>query len=194
MTVVRILRRGGGGQTFTRPSADRGTFIRTASTVAALAVAAILQTSATPFFPVLGIRTDLVLVFVAVWATVARGSRILFWAFAAGLFLDFISGTPAGVNMLALTLAAYAAALGGAGMFRTKLPWALVAVASGTLVYYPVTMILLAMHGFAMAWPSAVTTTLPLAVAVNLAAAVVLYWPISFLERLTRGRRPYRIL
>ena len=192
--MVRILRRGGGGQTFTRPSADRGTVIRTVSTLAALALAAILQTSATPFFPVLGIRTDLVLVFIAVWATVARGSRILFWAFAAGLFLDFISGTPAGVNVLALTLVAYVATLGGAGMFRANLPWALAAVAIGTLVYYPVTMILLAVHGFAVPWTSAFTTTLPLAVVVNVAATLVLYWPISRLERLTRGRRPYRIL
>jgi rod shape-determining protein MreD len=154
----------------------------------------ILQTSAMPFFPVLGIRADLVLIFIAIWATVARGTRILFWAVAAGLFLDLSSGTPTGTNMMALTLAAYVAAMGGAGMFRTNLPWALAAVASGTLVYYPISMILLAAQGFAVPWGSAFTTTLPLAIAVNLAAALALYWPITLLERLTRGRRPYRIL
>ena len=31
-------------------------------------------------------------------------------------------------------------------------------------------------------------------VVVPLAAALALYWPITLLERLTRGRRPYRIL
>ncbi len=191
--MARLMPGGWGGSTFTRPAPDRGTAIRTLLTLAAIVSAAILQTSATPFFPVLGIRADLVLIFVAVWATVARGLRILFWAFAAGLFLDLSSGTPTGTNTLAITVAAYVAALGGAGMFRTNLPWALAAVASGTLVYYPITMILLSSHGFAIPWASAVTSTLPLAVAVNLATTLALYWPISLLERLTRGRRAYRI-
>ena len=79
-------------------------------------------------------------------------------------------------------------------MFRTKLPWALAAVATATLVYYPITMILLVTHGFAVPWVSAITGTLPLAVVVNVAATLILYWPIALLERLTRGRRPYRIL
>ena len=183
-----------GGSTFTKPSPDRGTVIRTLLTMVTLVSMTILQTSAMPFFPVLGIRADLVLIFIAIWATVARGTRILFWAVAAGLFLDLSSGTPTGTNMMALTLAAYVAAMGGAGMFRTNLPWALAAVASGTLVYYPISMILLAAQGFAVPWGSAFTTTLPLAIAVNLAAALALYWPITLLERLTRGRRPYRIL
>lgn len=183
-----------GGSTFTRPSPDRGTVIRTLLTMVTLVSMTILQTSAMPFFPVLGIRADLVLIFIAIWATVARGTRILFWAVAAGLFLDLSSGTPTGTNMMALTLAAYVAAMGGAGMFRTNLPWALAAVASGTLVYYPISMILLAAQGFAVPWGSAFTTTLPLAIAVNLAATLALYWPITLLERLTRGRRPYRIL
>lgn len=183
-----------GGPTFTRPSPDRGTVIRTLLTVATLVSLTILQTSAMPFFPVLGIRADLVLIFIAIWATIARGTRILFWAVAAGLFLDLSSGTPTGTNMMALTLAAYVAAMGGAGMFRTNLPWALAAVASGTLVYYPISMILLAAQGFSVPWGSAFTTTLPLAIAVNLAVALALYWPIALLERLTRGRRPYRIL
>ncbi len=192
--MARLMGSRLGRRTFTRPSPDRGTVLRTLLTVATVVIMTILQTSATPFFPVLGIRADLVLVFIAVWATVARGTRILFWAVAAGLLLDFSSGAPTGTNMMALTLVAYVAAMGGAGMFRTNLTWALAAVASGTLVYYPITMILLAMHGFAVPWVTAVTTTLPLAVAVNLGATLALYWPIALMERLTRGRRPYRIL
>lgn len=192
--MASLLRRGGVAPAFTRPSPDRGTILRSVLTLFAILFVAVLQTSATPFFPILGIRPDLPLIFIAVWATVARGSRILLWAFAMGFFLDVISGTPTGTNMLAFTLAAYLASLGGAGMFRTNLPWALVAVASGTLVLYPVTMVMLATRGFAIPWFSAVTTTMTLAIIVNLGATLVLYWPISLLERLTRGRRPYRIL
>ena len=192
--MASLLRRTGGLPSFTRPSPDRGSVLRTILTLFAIFALAILQTSATPYFPVFGMRPDLPLIFIAVWATVARGSRVLLWAFALGFLLDVVSGTPTGTNMLAIILAAYVATLGGAGMFRTNLPWSLAAVAAGTLVFYPTSMVILAACGFTILWLTALTNTLALAVVVNLGATLVLYWPISLLERLTRDRRPYRIL
>jgi rod shape-determining protein MreD len=191
--MASLLRRTGGLPSFTRPSPDRGSVLRTILTLFVIFALAILQTSATPYFPIFGIRPDLPLIFIAVWATVARSSRVLLWAFALGFLLDVVSGTPTGTNMLAITFAAYVATLGGAGMFRTNLPWSLAAVATGTLVFYPTSMVILAVQGFAIPWLSALTNTLALAIIVNLGATLVLYWPISLLERLTRGRRPYRI-
>lgn len=179
---------------FMRPATDRGTAVRTMMTLGVILVAALLQTSATPFFPIFGIRADLVLIFLAVWANVARESRILIWAFFAGLILDLASGTPSGTNTMALTAGAYVAVLGGSGIFRTNLPWSLAAVAISTLIYYPITLVLLQSHGFSVPWGRTLSTTIPLAIIVNLLATFALYWPITLLEGMTRGKRPYRIL
>jgi rod shape-determining protein MreD len=179
---------------FMRPATEKGTALRTMMTLGVILVAALLQTSATPFFPIFGIRVDLVLIFLAVWANVSRESRILVWAFSAGLILDLASGTPSGTNTLALTAGAYVAALGRSGLFRTNVPWSLAAVAVSTLIYYPITMILLQSHGFSVSWGRTLSTTIPLATIVNVLATLVLYWPITLLERFTRGKRPYRIL
>ncbi len=152
-----------------------------------------LQSSLSSGFEVFGVIPDLVLVFLATWAAVSRPRRIMLWGFGAGFLLDVLSGAPVGANMLALTAATFIASMGGAGLFRTSLIWALMAVFLGTIAYYPIMMLLLATHGQSLDWVQAIGSTTPAAVAVNLMACVFLYRPVSALERFTRGRQPYRM-
>ncbi len=154
-------------------------------------LAALLQSSVSPGFEVFGVIPDLVLVLLATWAAIARAPGLMFWGFGAGFLLDVLSGVPAGANMLALSLATFVASMGGAGLFRTNLVWALLACLLGTLVYYPTMMLILAVQGYSVDWLSAIVTTTPAAVAVNVMTCVLIYRPMTLLERLTRARRRY---
>ena len=154
-------------------------------------LAALFQSSISPGFEIFGVIPDLVLVFLATWAAVARPNGLMFWGFGAGFLLDVLSGVPAGANMLALSLATFVASMGGAGLFRTNLIWALLASLLGTLVYYPTMMLVLAVQGYSVDWFSAIVTTTPAALVVNLMTCVLIYRPVTLLERLTRARRRY---
>ena len=151
----------------------------------------LLQSSISSGFEVFGVIPDLVLVFLASWAVVARPKGLIFWGFGSGFLVDIFSGVPAGTNMLGLSVATFVASMGGAGLFRTNLVWALLAALLGTLIYYPVIMLVLAIHGFTIDWLTAITATTPAAIMVNLMACVFIYRPVVILENITRGRRPY---
>ena len=156
-----------------------------------LLLAALFQSSVSPGFEVFGVIPDLVLVLLATWAAVARPKGLMFWGFGAGFLLDVLSGVPTGANMLALSLAMFVASMGGAGLFRTNLVWAVMASLLGTLVYYPTMMLMLAVQGYSVDWVNAIVATTPAAAIVNLMACALIYQPVTLLERLTRARRRY---
>lgn len=156
-------------------------------------LAALLQSSVSPGFQVFGVIPDLVLVLLATWAAVARPKGLIFWGFGSGFLLDVLSGVPTGANMLALSLATFVASMGGAGLFRSNLVWALLASLLGTLVYYPTMMLMLAVQGYSVDWFKAIIATTPAAVLVNLMTCVLIYHPVTLLERLTRTRSRYTI-
>ena len=178
---------------FSRPVAEAPNAVRPYAVVAVLMLAATFQSALSPNLRLAGVAPDFALIFLAAWAAVARPRFILLWGFLAGFLLDMLNGAAIGTNMLALTLACYVASMGGLGLFRTNLIWALMAVLLATVVYYPIAMILLATHGFKIDWADAIGAKLFAALLVNLIAGVVLYWPITVLERVTRARRPYRL-
>ena len=186
-----MIARGRRSPVSARPVPGTGSSSRTYVVAVLILLTAMFQSSISAEFEVFGVIPDLVLVFLATWAAVARPRGLIFWGFGAGFFLDVVSGFPAGANMLALSLAMFVASMGGAGLFRTNLIWALMATLLGTLVYYPIMMLMLAIQGPSVDWLNAIAATTPAAVAVNLMACVFLYRPVTALERLTRGRRPY---
>ena len=85
-----------------------------------IAVLALLQTSVTPYFPVLGARPALVLVSVVIFATFQVGQRSLVWGFGGGLLVDLFSAAAPGTNALLFTLIAYAAGSGGFVLDRPR--------------------------------------------------------------------------
>ncbi len=186
-----MLVRGRHSPVSARPAPGTGTSSRPYIVAVLILLTALLQSSISPGFEVFGVIPDLVLVFLATWAAVARPRGLIFWGFGAGFLLDVLSGVPTGANMFALSLATFVASIGGAGLFRTNLVWALMATLLGTLVYYPIMMLVLALQGYSVDWLSAIAATTPAAVAVNLMACIFIYRPVTVFERLTRGRRPY---
>lgn len=191
--MARLGRGGIVGPLFGRPVAGAGSPTRVVAVAAALVLAAVVQSSLSAGFRVIGVIPDLALVFLVTWAAVARPPRIMLWGFGTGFVVDVLGGAPMGTSMLALTAAAYIASLGGSGMFRTNLIWASIAAGVGTVIYYVVSLVMLATHGYAIDWLNAVGATAPAALVVNMAATVALYAPISALERATRARRHYRL-
>ncbi len=164
--------------------------VATLSSVAAalfVALLALLQTGVLPFFPVMGARPSLVLVAVVAFASMHVGPRALAWGFGGGLLLDLFSSAPLGTNALLFTVIAYAAGRVGLGLDRTHLVFPILATALATIVYYPSLILMLQIQGFQVDWSVQVGARLLPAIALNVAAAIVLF---PFVRQFYRWTRP----
>ena len=154
-----------------------------------VALLALVQTSVLPYFEILGTQPSLVLVSVVILATMQVGTRALAWGFGGGLLVDLFSAAPLGTNALLFTLFAFAAGGGFGGVDRANIVIPAAAVVLATAVYYPSVLLALQLQGTEVAWAAQLPGRLWPAIAVNLAAAAVLYYPVRVLERWTHGRQ-----
>jgi len=132
-------------------------------------------------------RPNLVLILTATWAAI-RGDEGFVWAFFGGLLLDLLSGAPFGINTAGLVLGNTAAIL----LDRVPIPietlratnW----VAMTTVVFYSVTLIVLALAQRPFDIPLAFSTVVLPALIINPVLAIPTYVVLRALQLRLRER------
>jgi len=138
-----------------------------------------------------GIGPDLVLCGVIAWAFVTDSGAGAVWGFVGGLMLDCLSAGPFGVHSLGLTFVGVVVGSGRLGLYPEQWVWAVVAAASGSALYYFVS--LMALH--VLGWPFPFVTTfntivLP-SIGMDLLGVIVLLGPLRVMKsRLLAGSAP----
>lgn len=140
---------------------------------------ALVQATILPDQPILGVRFDLVPLMVISWAVVRRFEEALLWALFGGIALDSLSAAPFGVSVAALVFATVVAGLVAGRVGRLHHFLVLAAVPVAMLVYYVVSIALLALAGMtvgigglivAVVLPALLVTTLASPLVVGLMA------------------------
>lgn len=106
-------------------------------------LAALIQATVLSQVRVFGGQPDLVVIIVLGWAIIDQGLEGVVWAFIGGLFLDLLSGAPAGLSSLALIPVAVIVGLTEAQVYRTNAILTLALTAGGALAYHIIYLILL---------------------------------------------------
>jgi rod shape-determining protein MreD len=146
---------------------------------------ALLQTSIGPFFTILGVQVDLVLVAVIGW-TILRGlGEGLVWAVIGGAALDLLSGGPFGVATTALIITGLLASLGYGRVFGGQLVIPLAITFPLSLVYYIVYVVLLSMLNDPVDWLLALSDVILPASLLNIAAMFLVFPFLRLLHRRT---------
>jgi rod shape-determining protein MreD len=146
-----------------------------------------LQASAVPHLRIWGVFPDLPLLFVVCWSLL-RGSRGgLVWGLIAGLFLDLLSGTPAGAATVALGAVGFLAGLAQRSAFRAQLLLPVLVMAVSTVVYDLILLLAMLLSGRTVLWLETLgRIVLPSAV-LNLLLLPVVYFSLRGLYRRFSG-------
>jgi rod shape-determining protein MreD len=115
-----------------------------------LAVAAVLQSIALPGLTGNSVRPDVALVLVIGWAAIRGWEEGVIVGILGGMFLDFLSATPFGVNMFRYAVLGAVAGLVIARLTRTGPLLAFAAAASCCLLAYVLTIVALQATGRAV--------------------------------------------
>lgn len=144
--------------------------------VPVLALAAALQSTVLPHFRVLaGGGLDLALVLALGWTLAGDALGGVGWGFVGGLFLDLLSGGPAGVFTLAGVVTTYLASRTEGQFWRSHLVLPLAVGLLGSTVYHLVTLTVLSLAGYAIDWGAGLTGILLPSVLINTLAIVPVY-------------------
>lgn len=141
---------------------------------------AVLSVSALPYWRVLGVTPDLVLIFVACWAML-RGQREAMLVVPMAAFLrDLVTSDPLGISLLALAPIVPLAALRDLQILETDFLPTLAVVALASLAYGLISMAVLAAVGQEIpALPALRAAVLP-AVIVNALITPIVYLPLRW--------------
>jgi rod shape-determining protein MreD len=152
---------------------------------------ALIQTSIGPFFTILGVRADLVLVAVIGWTILRGPGEGLVWAIVGGAALDLLSGGPFGVATIALIITSLLASLGYGRVFGARLVIPLAITFPLSLVYYVVYAVLLSVLNRPVDWLLALSDVILPASLLNIAAMFLVFPLLRLLHRKT-GREEIR--
>ena len=116
--------------------------------------AAVIQATILPRLRILGGQPDLVVLIVLAWSMLDREQEGMVWAFAGGICLDLLSGTPLGISSLAMIPIAYLVGLTELTVYRNNyiLPLALAGI--GALGYHAAIVLALGvLFNLVLPWP-----------------------------------------
>jgi rod shape-determining protein MreD len=135
-------------------------------------------------------RPNLVLIVSSTWAAI-RGDEGFLWAAGGGLMLDLLSGAPFGVNLAGLVLGNTVALL----LDRVPIPVPMLRatnwVAVTTVVYYAVTLVVLAFVQRPFDITLAFTSVILPALIINPALAIPTYIVLSRLQSRLREQERF---
>ena len=144
---------------------------------------ALLQSTVMPKITVLGVHPDLVLMAVTSWSLLRGAEEGMLWALVSGVILDLLSGAPFGVYSLALLTIGFAAGLGQRNILRVDILAPIVVIPLATLAYLLITMTLLSILGWEMAWGARVGAVVLPSILVNSLGMPFVYLPARLLHR-----------
>jgi rod shape-determining protein MreD len=149
-----------------------------------LAVAAALQATLVPQIRLLGGGPDLVFLVVLAWAINADLQQAILWAFVGGICQDLLSAAPLGTSVLGLLVLIFG--ISGLGRQFTSIGFLLIigAVLFGTLANHVVTLLALAVSGYAVDWALSLSYITAPTILYNL----LVIWPVYGVIRLIQRR------
>ena len=153
-----------------------------------LLFAALVQSSVLPYFPVLGVCPNLVLILIVCWTVVRGQKEAMVVVPIGGLCLSLVGSQPVGVALLAAAPIVLLAEVREARLTTSDLLLALALVLVSSLVYEGVLMVALRAAGETVSWGDGVRrVVLPTAI-VNVLFTPPLYWLVWWRTTATRQR------
>jgi rod shape-determining protein MreD len=148
------------------------------------------QVAATPYFPLLGVTANPLLVLLMCWAMV-RGSReTMILIPLAGIFKDLITTDPVGTSVLALLPIVPLAAIRERRPTESEFVPTLAAVAAASLSYHLLYMMILTAVGDGSSWLQSPTRVLLPAALFNSLITPIFYLPVRWATTLSEMVRP----
>ncbi len=149
----------------------------------ALAVAAVLVDVAfAPGATLFGVRPELTLVLIALWAALRPQPEVMLLAPAAGLTLGLLGNEPLGASVLAFAPIVLAGGSRNGASTERRFVFSIGLVAASTLVYAPALAAASWLLGDPVPLGSGALRTVATVMLLNAALAAVLYWPLARLS------------
>jgi rod shape-determining protein MreD len=146
-------------------------------------MAALVQSAVLPYFPVLGVCPNLVLVLLVCWAAVRGQREAMVVVPIGGLCLGLVDSQPVGVALLAAVPVVLLAELREARLTQSDFLLAVVLVLASSLVYETVFLVILRLMGESVQWWGSMSrVALPTAI-VNALLMPPLYWLVWWSSR-----------
>lgn len=141
-----------------------------------LLMAALVQTSVLPAFPVFGVSPNLVLILLVCWTIVRGQQEAMVIVPIGGLCLSLVGSQPIGVALLAVTPVLLLSELAALRLTGSDLLLALVLVFLSSLLYESVLLVGLRLEGESVGWLAAfLRAVLPTSI-VSVLFTPPLYW------------------
>lgn len=120
-----------------------------------LSAAGLLQSTLLYPISLWGVKPDFVLSMAVAWSLLRGTEEGMLWGFIGGVMLDFLTGTPFGVYILAMVAACFLASVGQMSIFPTNITLPLLAIGAASIAYYLLSLLLLRATGWPVAWREA---------------------------------------
>lgn len=146
---------------------------------------AIAQVAVVPYFPLLGVTANLLLVLLACWAIIRGPTEVMILIPVAGLFKDLITADPVGVSLLALMPIVLLAAIRERRPTESEFLPAVAVVAAASITYDLLYLIALTAVGDAFSWPQALIRVLLPSMLFNALLTPIFYVPMRWATTMT---------
>ena len=143
-----------------------------------------------PYWRILGVTPDVVLVFVVCWAVLRGQGEAMVAVPVAALLRDLVTSDPLGMSLLALAPIVPLASLLQFRMMETDFLPTLMVVVLGSLAFGLISMVVLAATGQEIPWLTALRVAVLPTLVVNALFTPLIYLPMRWLAAL---RRPARL-
>lgn len=143
-----------------------------------LLVIALLQAYLLPYFPVFGVRVELMLVSLVAWAMVRGVDEAMVYVPLGGAFQSLLSGEPFGLALLALAPIVLLASVRELRLLENELMLALGVTLLSTIAYHLTYVVALQILGRPAGWTGGQLEVTLTATAVNLALAAPALWAV----------------
>lgn len=141
---------------------------------------AVIQASALPYWRVLDVSPDFILILAACWAMLRGQKEAMVVVPLAGALRDLVTSDPLGTSVLALAPIVLLAALRDIKIVDTDFIPTLVVVVLGSLAYGLISMAVLAATGQEVSWLAALRVAVLPSVIVNALFTPIVYLPIQW--------------
>jgi len=147
---------------------------------------ALAQSTLMPHFTALGVKPDLMLLFVLGWGMIRGFREAILWGALGGGLLDLFSGAPFGINLLVLASVAFLTALSETKVLENSLLLGALVTLMGTLIYYSLFLLLLQILGNRVLWGASLIHIFLPAALVNMLLMPLAWWFLGWFSRHTQ--------
>lgn len=143
-----------------------------------LLVVALAQGYLLPYFPVFGVRVELMLVCLVAWSMVRGLDEAMVYVPLGGAFQSLLSGEPFGLAILALAPIVLLVSVRELRLLESELMLTLGVTLASTIAYHLIYVVALQMLGRPAGWTEGQLQMTVTATAVNLALALPALWAV----------------